>query len=82
MTKLKEMKLTASVERDSDGSYWAQIKELPGCFASGFTMDELIEGLQDAIRVYLGKEDGSVAETRVDAETPGSIRVDELTVLV
>lgn len=36
-----------------DGSYWAQVVEMPGCFASGDTFDELREALAEAIGLYL-----------------------------
>jgi predicted RNase H-like HicB family nuclease len=35
-----------------DGSYWADVPELPGCFASGDTVDELFESLQEGIGLY------------------------------
>ncbi len=38
---------------EEDGSYWAEVVDLPGCFASGHTLQELIEGLEEAIRMCL-----------------------------
>ena len=35
-----------------DDSYWAEVPELPGCFASGDTLDELAESLNEAIALY------------------------------
>jgi predicted RNase H-like HicB family nuclease len=32
------MELTARIHIE-DGSYWADVSELPGCFASGDTLD-------------------------------------------
>jgi predicted RNase H-like HicB family nuclease len=40
-----------------DGSYWADVPELPGCFASGDTLDGLFESLQEGISLYLADED-------------------------
>lgn len=40
-----------------DGSYWAQVREIPGCFASGDTLDELFDGLREAIQLCLEDED-------------------------
>jgi predicted RNase H-like HicB family nuclease len=34
------------------GMYWAQVKEWPGCFASGENLDELTEALEEAIGLY------------------------------
>lgn len=49
------MELTARI-RIEDGSYWADVPELPGCFASGDTLDELFDSLQEGIAVYLDRE--------------------------
>lgn len=38
---------------EEDGSYWSEVKELPGCFASGFSMDELREATFEAIQLWL-----------------------------
>lgn len=54
------MELTARIHIE-DGSYWADIPELPGCFATGDTLDELFEALQEGIGLYLageGEENG------------------------
>jgi len=53
------MELTARIHIE-DGSYWADVPELPGCFASGETLDELFASLQEGIALYLdGEGDGS-----------------------
>jgi predicted RNase H-like HicB family nuclease len=57
---------------EEDGSYWAEVKELPGCFASGSSLDELKEALVEAIQLCL--EDGPHG-------TP-SAHVDQMRVLV
>ena len=41
------------VHEESDGSFWAAVKELPGCFASGFSLDELQEVLLEAMQMSL-----------------------------
>ncbi len=51
-----------------DGSYWADIPELPGCFASGDTLDELFESLQEGVSLYLADE-GSSAEVHLATAT-------------
>ena len=50
------MNYTAEVHFE-DGSYWAQVRELPGCFASGDTLDELFAGLREAIQLTLDDAD-------------------------
>ena len=36
-----------------EGGYWAEVENLPGCFASGETLDELDRDVRDAIETYL-----------------------------
>jgi len=49
------MELTAHI-RAEDGTYWADVPELPGCFASGDTLDELFESLREGVGLYLADE--------------------------
>jgi predicted RNase H-like HicB family nuclease len=58
------MELHAAIHEE-DGSYWAEVRELPGCFASGHTLDEVLEGLREAIALC------------IPGQRP-SLRVDEL----
>ena len=46
------MDLTVEVREERPG-YWARVVELPGCFASGRSLEELREGLEEAIGLYL-----------------------------
>ena len=39
-------------EPDERG-FWAEVEELPGCFASGDTLDELETDIRDAIEAYI-----------------------------
>ncbi len=59
------MELTAQVHTE-DRSYWAEVAELPGCFASGATLDELKEALDESVRLYLA--DGTAAGRSQQAE--------------
>jgi len=49
------MELTARIHIE-EGSCWADVSELPGCFASGDTLDELFESLQEGIALYIADE--------------------------
>jgi predicted RNase H-like HicB family nuclease len=51
----RRMELTAPIHAE-DGVYWAEVKELPGCFAAGETLDELFEALQEGISLCLDEE--------------------------
>jgi predicted RNase H-like HicB family nuclease len=53
--KRSVMELTARIHIE-EGSYWADVPELPGCFASGDTLDELFESLQEGVSLYLADE--------------------------
>lgn len=62
-------------ERDQEYSLWAEVDELPGCFASGRDMDELREALSEAVSQYLSEPghtvqvDLEVTEQRMLART-------------
>ena len=43
----------AVVHEEPDGSFWAEVRELPGCIASGFSLQELQEALIEAIQMSL-----------------------------
>ncbi len=51
------MELTANIHLE-DGSYWADVPELPGCFASGDSLDELFDSLREGVQLYL-EDDGA-----------------------
>ncbi len=59
------MELHAVIDEE-DGSYWAEVEELPGCFGSGHDLEEVKESLIEAITLVLGEN------------TPAGVRVDEL----
>jgi len=39
--------------RVEDGSMWATVREYPGVFATGDTLDEVLESLHEGIALYL-----------------------------
>ena len=43
-----------------DGGLWAELVELPGCFASGDDEPTLIAALEEAIGMYLSSPDSYV----------------------
>ena len=51
---------TVRIHREEGEQPWAEVVELPGCFASGRDMAELEENLAEAIGLYL-----STAESRM-----------------
>lgn len=73
---MTEVQWKARIHRE-EGSYWAEVVDLPGCFASGDTFDELVEALREAITLSVEDDVSSamtaeieVAELTVSAEAP------------
>ena len=58
---VEAMEYTARIHHE-DGTYWAEVPELPGVFASGDTVDELLDGLKEAVALYLGDGQNSATE--------------------
>jgi predicted RNase H-like HicB family nuclease len=70
------MDLEVQVRREGPG-YWAHVVELPGCFASGDSLEELRDALAEAIGLYLwdrpaelGDQELRVGEVRMVVEVP------------
>ncbi|MFM8793085.1 MAG: type II toxin-antitoxin system HicB family antitoxin [Solirubrobacterales bacterium] len=51
-------KLTARIHVE-DGSYWADVPELPGVFATGDTLDELFDSLREGVVLVMGSDSGT-----------------------
>jgi predicted RNase H-like HicB family nuclease len=66
------MEVTVSVYSER-GSLWSEVSELPGCFASGRTVEELRESLAEAVGLYLWDSPG---ELRGDLRADGESRVE------
>lgn len=49
-----------------DGSYWAEVQELPGCFASGDTIAELIGSVEEAVALYLAPPEGEAPPVTIE----------------
>lgn len=62
---------------EEDGSLWAEVLDLPGCFASGDSLDELRRALEEAVGLYLSDERVPGKETRRPTRrlTVGEMRV-------
>lgn len=42
-----------------DAGFWAEVQEVPGCFAAGGTLEELAESLNEALSLCLEGEPGT-----------------------
>lgn len=51
------MEFHALIYEAEDGRYWAEVKELPGCFASGHDLEELKKAVLEAINRYLADDE-------------------------
>ena len=47
-------------EKSEDGSIWARVPDLPGCFSCGETIDEARQKIKEAIELHIEtmKEEG------------------------
>ena len=52
---------TVRIHQEDGEQPWAEVVELPGCFASGRDMAELKENLAEAIGLYLSTPDTRVS---------------------
>jgi predicted RNase H-like HicB family nuclease len=67
-----QIELVAEVRRE-EGMYWAEVPSHPGLFASGETMDELIDALGEAWALYTS--DGRSAPQAAVTPATQSLRV-------
>jgi predicted RNase H-like HicB family nuclease len=64
-----------------DAAYWAEVRDLPGCFAFGETVAALFASVEEAVQLYLAPEGATpppapelvglrlTVESRLPAET-------------
>ena len=62
---MQQLALHVDVHRE-DGSYWAEVRELPGCFASGDTVVELIESVEEAVALHLAPPEGEATSVAIE----------------
>jgi predicted RNase H-like HicB family nuclease len=68
---------TVRIHDEPGHDLWAEVVELPGCFASGRDIDELREALSEAVSLYLS-EPGKPVHIEL-SEQPGSVTERHLT---
>lgn len=44
-----------------DGSFWAEVDQMPGCFAAGDTEEEMWECLREAMSLYLSTPESGLS---------------------
>ncbi len=67
---------------EEEGSLWAEVLDLPGCFASGASLDELREALEEAVTLYLADDDPSGSAGVISAPSSRRLSVGEMRVTV
>jgi len=72
----------ARIHNEEDGSLWAEVLDLPGCFASGDSLDELRDALEEAISLHLHDEFEAGAMKDAAAPRAGQMEVGEMRVKV
>jgi predicted RNase H-like HicB family nuclease len=50
----------AVVHPASEGGYWAEVPELPGCFTQGDTLDEVYRNLAEAVACHIDMEPSEI----------------------
>lgn len=75
---MRDMDLEVIVRHDpKTGGYWAEVVQLPGCFAAGHSRQELRESLEEAILLYLQGEDESTIVSSDHVEAVERYRLSE-----
>jgi predicted RNase H-like HicB family nuclease len=65
-----ELNYDLVVPGEEDGTYWAEVLLLPGCFVSGDSIEEIEEALQEALGLYLSSENVPVEMDPVKLTDP------------
>jgi antitoxin HicB len=68
------LKYTVSIEEAPEGGYFIQIKDLTGCMSQGETIEEALENIEEARRLWMESmyEDGNEIPLPGSAEKPYS----------
>ena len=72
------MELEVIVHHDSETKgFWAEVVQLPGCFAAGHSREDLEESLKEAISLYLEGENRAEVLTSDHVEAVEHYRYSE-----
>ncbi len=72
--------LIVRVHDDGEGGYWAEVLDLPGCFASGTDLNELHEAIEEAIAMYLFDQGSGITSAGETDAAPGRLELGEMRV--
>jgi antitoxin HicB len=64
------LKYPVDIEEAPEGGYFIQIKDLPGCYSQGETIEEALENIEEARKLWMESmyEDGNVIPLPGSAE--------------
>ena len=48
------------IEKDEDGFYIGEVPQLRGCYSQGKSLDELMENIEEVVRLCLEEEESDV----------------------
>lgn len=71
---MSEDKYITVAVHEEDGCLWAQVLEMPGCFASGANPEELQLALEESIGMYLSADSVPVTAELRTTETLTPVR--------
>lgn len=71
-------------QEEDAGPMWAEVLDLPGCFASGDSLDELREAVEEAISLYVAADDPDAGAIRAmePKEPQKRMQVEEMRVQI
>ena len=60
----RTMKLQVVIHEAEEGGYWAEVPSIPGCATQGYSFEELLSNLYEAVEGCLSVEIGEVPVTQ------------------
>ena len=61
-----ERRFSVVIERDEEGFLIASVPTLPGCHTQARSLDQLMDRIREAIKLYLDVENSSIEPTALD----------------
>jgi len=69
MRREKNMRIKVVLEPSDEGGYTVYVPSLPGCISEGETVQEALENIREAMKLYLDPvEDDWVVDENVEVE--------------